>query len=65
VKEKTVKWGTFAAYAANPYNYKSKYKTQLQKLDALGAVNLSRVTRKQFPSIPINYLAAVFFCPVC
>ncbi|KAK2945370.1 putative metacaspase-1 [Blattamonas nauphoetae] len=57
------RWAKFVAYMAKPFNYDSKYKKQLQQLDAMGALNLERVKRDHIPPITINYCCALFFCP--
>jgi hypothetical protein len=35
----------------------------LQSLDAMGAINLERITRDQVPDIRIDRCIALFFCP--
>ncbi|KAA6396695.1 MAG: hypothetical protein EZS28_007774 [Streblomastix strix] len=61
--EQKKRWATFATFMAKPYNYDSKYKQQLQELDAMGCINLERTSRDQIPSLEINYCCALFFCP--
>lgn len=61
---KQLRWAKFAAFMAKPFDYPSIYKTQLQELDALGAINLKRVTRRQWPpAINVAHIAYVNFCP--
>ena len=62
-QEKLKRWARFAAFLAKPFDYDSKYKEQLQQLDAMGAINLDRVSRHQIPSLNINLCAALFFNP--
>ncbi|KAA6369544.1 MAG: hypothetical protein EZS28_034929, partial [Streblomastix strix] len=58
------RWGQFTAEMAKPAAYDSKYKTQLVKLDGMGAINLERLLREQIPpNIQIDNCAALFFNP--
>ncbi|KAH7821358.1 putative metacaspase-like cysteine peptidase [Monocercomonoides exilis] len=60
----TVRWAQFCAELAKPAPYTSKYKEYLQKLDAMGALNLERITRDQIPpNIYIDHCAALFINP--
>ncbi|KAH7824794.1 putative Clan CD, family C14, metacaspase-like cysteine peptidase [Monocercomonoides exilis] len=59
-----LRWADFCAELAKPAPYNSKYKKYLQQLDAMGAINLERITRDQIPpNIYINHCAALFINP--
>ncbi|KAK2942802.1 putative metacaspase-1 [Blattamonas nauphoetae] len=43
--------------------YESKYADALEKLDAMGALNLQRLRKEQIPPVAINYCCALFINP--
>lgn len=62
-QEALKRWGRFATFLAKPFEYSSPYKTQLQQLDAMGAINFERIHRRQIPPLTINNCAVLFFAP--
>ncbi|KAA6381785.1 MAG: hypothetical protein EZS28_022686 [Streblomastix strix] len=64
VENANKRWDSFIGELKQPAPYDSKFRSQLNKLDSMGCINLERIKREQIPpNITINTCAALFFCP--
>lgn len=64
IQSAQARWNQFCAEMGKPVVYASKYKAQLSQLDALGGINLDRITREQIPDVVLGRCLLLFFCPL-